>query len=99
MFKKGGNNSDFDLQYVAPLSLNNKKVVVMKEAVSNRTEEKWSNAIIAYVFENRSNYHHFMDFIRRTWNPKGDFQVYTTLMTATKQSMADHTLSMGDLSF
>jgi len=40
-------------------------MVVMKEAVSNRTEAKWSNVVIAYVFGNRPYYHHFLDFGRK----------------------------------
>lgn len=53
MLKNGGLNSDSDFEYVVPLNMNNKKLIVVKEAVSIRIETKWSKSVLAYIFCNR----------------------------------------------
>lgn len=52
-------SSNFDLNYMDPLSVNGKELIVVKEAVGRRIENKWRHTIIVYVFGNRLAYHHF----------------------------------------
>jgi hypothetical protein len=77
LLKRGGLDSEFDLHYVAPININDKKFVTVKEDIDKRTENKWSNSVIAYVYGPRPPYHHFKTYITRNWNPKGSFEIYT----------------------
>lgn len=76
LVKNSGPNHNFDLEYAAPITLSNKKRVVVKESVSKRTDAKWSSSLIAYVFGNRPYYHHFEDFVQKTWNSMGNFEIF-----------------------
>lgn len=40
MIKNGKLNSDFNLEYIAPLPLNKKRLIVVNEAVSKKTKIK-----------------------------------------------------------
>lgn len=77
LIREGGLRPDFDLKYQAPLTINKKKMVVMKEGVSKRTETKWGCSVIAYVYGNRPSYHHFKAFVQRTWNPVSNFEIFS----------------------
>lgn len=77
IIKKGGLNSYFNLQFVTSISINQKKIIVMKEEVSKRIECKWSYSVVACVVGNGPSYHYFNDFIVRTWNPTSTFEILT----------------------
>lgn len=40
LLKKEGLDSDFNLNYVAPININNKRIVTVKEYIDKRTENK-----------------------------------------------------------
>lgn len=65
ILKNGGITSELDLDYVAPITINGKKVRAANEEVSGLK----SNGVVRLLLMSlESPYHHFKAFMTRTWN-------------------------------
>lgn len=66
---------NLDLDYIAPTVANNKRKALIKIESVKRSETKWENSIIFYIYGHRPNHFQLKGYIERNWKPVGSFQL------------------------
>jgi hypothetical protein len=64
------------LKFFDPAIVNDRKTAIIGEEELLSAEKMWSNSILIYLVGKRPYYMFFKAYIRRTWLPKGKFEVF-----------------------